>query len=306
MPSDNKKVVLITGGTDGIGFEAAKCYLHAGFVVVITGRDQVKLEGALDSLHALTQEKESVQGLTLDLSSFESIRTAVATFQELHLPLHVLINNASMICTEREFTSDTRIFEKTCATNFVGTFYLTHQLLPLLKTTKGRILTITSMLHDPNRRLPKDASPIYLFDPENLDGNKAYSWRTFYGLSKLLQLYHIYVLSSRLAETHSGVTCNAVSPGFVPATNLNRFSWWPLRWAMRNLFPWLISVARSAEVAGEEYLYYGTSEAIEGVSGKYFQYKEVVDSSEESYDMEKAKAAWNLACEATGIVDEKF
>lgn len=298
----SKKVALITGSTDGLGFEAAKKYLKAGFIVVITGRDQQKTEAALKTIKKETGATESdLRWIQLDLSSLASVRKAAQDFLALDLPLHVLINNAAMMGKAREFTTDTRLFEKTLAVNFVGPLLLTELLLPKLReSAPSRILNVASNLHNPNSRgvgLPTQ------LDIDNLDGSKNWDSMLFYKNSKLAGVWHTYLLSERLKGT--GVTVNSFCPGFVPTTNLSREQGFIWQFILKNFLAHA-KFAMTADQSSDQYLLHGTSEELESVTGKYFRYGKEAESSEDSYNLEKAKKVWNVACDVAGLEDKKF
>jgi hypothetical protein len=59
------------------------------------------------------------------------------------------------------------------------------------------------------------------------------------------------------------------------------------------------------EKAGEHYLAYGIDPQYESDNGVYYDRGYKVKSSNESYDMVKAKTVYNLACQVTGLDDSK-
>jgi NAD(P)-dependent dehydrogenase (short-subunit alcohol dehydrogenase family) len=106
----------------------------------------------------------------------------------------------------------------------------------------------------------------------------------------MLVLY-TYELATRL--TGSGVTVNAVQPGFV-ATRFGRNSGsrlYALKWTLRR--PFQISVKKGAETP----LYLATSDEVEGVTGKYFSKKQEIQTAPTSYDQLLQKRLWEKTVE---------
>ena len=72
----------------------------------------------------------------LDVSETASIFQFAAQFQEKHNQLNVLVNNAGCMVHERKFLGPKEI-ETNFATNTLGTYVLTEELLPLLKKSES-------------------------------------------------------------------------------------------------------------------------------------------------------------------------
>ncbi|KAI8142482.1 hypothetical protein BJV82DRAFT_494319, partial [Fennellomyces sp. T-0311] len=242
-------VVLITGGTDGLGRVAALKLLQANDIVVITGRSESKLNSTIAWLRQQT-ECGTLHTLMLDLASLDSVRQAAESFKQLNLELDVLINNAATITSEREYVSDTKTVEKTVFVNAVAPWYFTQLMLPLVKQ---RILFVTSSLHDPNvrggQRSPEEAVPTDL-RLQFLDGRAAWHSMQFYKVSKVAQLWLAAVLHQQHPEK-----VIAFCPGFVPTTSLNRNASWVLRLIMYYVIS-RMSFATSEDQAASDYVYY--------------------------------------------------
>ncbi|KAG0163193.1 hypothetical protein DFQ28_000295 [Apophysomyces sp. BC1034] len=310
------EVILITGGTSGLGLHAARNLLEEGHAVVITGRDLTKLESATSwILSGLEPDARSrLHTILLDFESLASVREAVEAFKALQLPLHVLVNNAGTITPEREFAPETTMVEKTIFVNAIAPFYLTWLLLPLLKQDNGdedgdnhnderRILFVTSSLHDPQQpgggRTPESAMPDQI-DFDNLDGHKSWDGMLFYKISKLAVLWITYLLSKQC-----NIPVIAFCPGFVPATGLSRNASWIKRMLMRYVLSQM-SFARSEIESAADYVFYATNTDIKGITGECFQRRKVIESSPESRDMERAKQFWDLACNVCKLGDRSL
>src|SRR5512139_3502162 len=210
MSDTPKRVALITGGNSGIGFATARQLTAKGFHVIMASRNQQTTAQAIARIQA-DQPNANVESIPLDLASFASIRQCAAAFQAKGYPLNVLINNAGGAFKGKQasFTADG--FEMTFGTNHLGHFLLTNLLLGDLKrSAPARVITVSSQRHIPGYA----GGPGAKFDYNNLKGEKFYDSATFYNNSKLANMWFTYELQRRLSG--SGVTSNAVCPGFVP------------------------------------------------------------------------------------------
>ncbi len=148
----NKRTILITGGTSGIGFELAGQLLQRGNTVIVTGRDQEKLDAANRALPGVHAFKSDVS----DPGAIAVLHDGVlAQFPALD----TLINNAGIMRNlnlnrDRDLNDVTREIE----INLSGPVRMTQQFLPHLKTRKGGlIVNVSSGL----AFVPLPVSPIY-------------------------------------------------------------------------------------------------------------------------------------------------
>ena len=104
LKQTTRKVVLITGGNSGIGFETARQLLATGtMTVIILVRDELKGQQAVAALksdpaviRACGKKEAEAKWMLCDVSSLRSVRMFAETFLALNLPLHVLICNAGV------------------------------------------------------------------------------------------------------------------------------------------------------------------------------------------------------------------
>ena len=135
-------VVLITGGTSGIGRACALEFGRAGARVVVTGRDEAKLAATAAELAAAGIEHRTV---VADVGDFEAATRAVADTVAAFGRLDVLINNAGLSMRARFADADVKVLEHLMQTNFFGTVYTTKAALPHLLASKGTIVGISSI-----------------------------------------------------------------------------------------------------------------------------------------------------------------
>ena len=148
----SQRTILITGGTSGIGLELAKQLLDRGNTVIVTGRDQDKLDAAKQTL-------PGVHALRSDVSDPAAIAALYRQLLAEFPALDTLINNAGIMRNlnlnqDRDLTDVTREIE----INLSGPVRMIQQFLPLLKTRPGAlIVNVSSGL----AFVPMLAAPVY-------------------------------------------------------------------------------------------------------------------------------------------------
>ena len=270
------KTCLITGGSDGIGYVAAREMARMGATVVIAGRNATKTATAVAHIIGETGNR-AVRYLLADLSSQGDVRRLADQVKEQMPRLDVLGNNAGAIFLSNRRSVDG--IEMTFALNHLGYYLLTTLLLDLLKdSTPARIVNVSSSSHF-------SAGNFRLEDLPKLGSNGGYR---AYGRSKLCNILFTYELCRRLEG--SGVTVNALHPGLV-RTNIARNN--GLLGRMVNFFIGARGV--DASYGAETLNYLATSPEVEGVSGKFFVDCLAVPSSVLSYDAGLASYLWELS-----------
>ena len=177
------KIALITGGTTGIGQEAARLFHEEGARVFITGRSEQTLAEAKKLL------PDGITAIQSDASRLEDIDELAATLKEKAGRIDVLYVNAG-VAKFMPFESITpEIFDDMFATNMRGAYFTIQKLLPLLGDGSSIVLT-TSIAAD-----------------LGMANSSAYS-ATKAALSSLAR-----TLSNELAPR--GIRVNEVSPGII-------------------------------------------------------------------------------------------
>lgn len=206
IPTVEGKRVIITGGSSGIGFEAAKVLSGAGAEVIIAVRSINKGEKARQTI-LRDNPSGNVTVMYLDLADLSSVRKFAAEFKQRYNSLNILINNAGVMVPPYKKTAEG--FELQFGTNHLGHFVLTAELLPLLNVIPGsRIVTLSSI-----------ASRGAKIKFDNLDGSKGYNAISFYGQSKLSNLLFGIDLNKRLRKSGSKTISIVCHPG-ISDTNL--------------------------------------------------------------------------------------
>lgn len=137
------KVTVITGGTRGIGFTAAKIFIENGAKVSIFGETQDEVDTALGQLKKLYPDTE-VLGFAPDLISRDSVMAAVGAVAEKYGRLDVMINNAG-ITMDTVFTKVTEDeFKRIMDINVVGVFNGAWSAYQCMKANKSGVIINTA------------------------------------------------------------------------------------------------------------------------------------------------------------------
>ncbi len=146
------QTILITGGTSGIGFELAQQLIARGNVVIVTGREQSRLDHAKRS-------SPSLHTFESDVSDPQAIATLYSRVVASFPALNVLINNAGIMRNikldqQRSLDDLTREID----INLSGPLRMVQQFLPHLKTMQeALIVNVSSGL----AFIPMPAAPVY-------------------------------------------------------------------------------------------------------------------------------------------------
>ena len=196
-----QKTILITGSTDGIGFETAKTLASQGHHVLLHGRSESRLEHAKKTLYDIS-DKVRVETHLADLSRLSDVVTLAKAVTEQHDKLDVLINNAGVFKTTQAITQDG--LDVRFEVNTIAPYLLTQQLLPLLGTT-GRVINLSSAAQD-------------TVDPEALAGKRKLADMPAYAQSKLA--ITMWTRHMALTLNDKGPVFIAVNPGSLLGTKM--------------------------------------------------------------------------------------
>ncbi len=185
------KVVLITGGTSGIGKACAFAFGKAGAKVVVSGRNQQNLDQTSHELSAAGIANASVNA---DVSKEEDCKRMVQETIDRFGKLDVLINNAGISMRALFQDLDLDVIRKVMDINFWGTVYTTKFALPYIMQTKGSVIGISSIA-----------------------GYRGLPARTGYSASKFAM--HGFLETLRTEMLHKGVHVLVACPGFT-ASNI--------------------------------------------------------------------------------------
>jgi len=178
------KVVLITGGSTGIGLATAQAFAKEGAKVAITGRSQPNLDKAVTTI------KGEVLAIRASASDMGDIERTLADTEKRFGKIDVIFLNAGPGGVHAPFENVTEeILDGFCDTNFKGPFFTIQKALP---------------------RLAKNASIIFCSSISNAIGQPGLS---VYASAKAAQRALARVLATELGPR--GIRVNVVSPGFI-------------------------------------------------------------------------------------------
>ncbi|ANF57590.1 SDR family oxidoreductase [Halotalea alkalilenta] len=201
MPAQNGRIFLVTGGTSGMGYEDAKALAAAGAQVVIAARNPQRGEEAIARIKQEVPEAQ-LQFEALDLANLDSVRALGERLNATLPRLDGLVNNAAIMAPAERATSADGL-EMQFATNYVGHFVLTAELLPLLRESDApRVVTLSSIaVHRGSINF------------DDLQSTQAYDPYAAYAQSKLAGLMFAFELQRRSESEGWGIQSMAAHPG---------------------------------------------------------------------------------------------
>ena len=132
----DKKVVVVTGASSGIGFKFAQMAEQSGYSVVWCSRNM--------SSNNISVGENSIK-LDLDVSCEKSVSSAFESISERYKKLYALVNCAGAVAPESMLSTSLDNWNETIAVNLTGTFLCCKYATPLLKKSNdGRIINIAS------------------------------------------------------------------------------------------------------------------------------------------------------------------
>jgi len=294
-PDLRGKTVLITGGARGMGRATARKLAALGAHLIIVDWEGEAGTRLRDELNA---GPGSAEYRYCELTSFASIRDLGAGICADHGRLDVLFCNAGITDPVRRVSPDG--YEHHMATCHLGHFLLVHLLLDLLQASApARIVMISSEAHKAGDGLDFDDlnNEKIWKNPGKPSANAAF---TAYHRAKLCNLYFMYELAERLEG--SGVTINAISPGFFVNTSIYRNLSGIFMLAAKLVFgAGTLFGLNTPERSAETYVMLGTDPALAGVSGRYYEHLKEKETSAQARQPEPGRKLWAWSAEQTGV-----
>jgi NAD(P)-dependent dehydrogenase (short-subunit alcohol dehydrogenase family) len=269
-----KRVIVLTGASSGIGAAAALELASRGALVVPVGRDRRRLETIARRLGS--------EPFPTDFASLAAVRRLAARLLERYPRIDVLVNNAGLVAGRRTTTQDG--FELTFAVNHLAPFLLTNLLAERLRASSPARVVNTS----------SDAHRSGLLDLEDLQGERSWSTWSAYSRSKLANILFTRSLARRLEGT--GVTANCLHPGVI-RTGLGRGARLPVRagWKVASSF-----FGRPAKGAAT-IVYLADAPEPAAITGAYFVACRQSTPSSQAQDDELAERLWHESAQLVGL-----
>ncbi|XHX80226.1 MAG: protochlorophyllide reductase [Stenomitos frigidus ULC029] len=318
MTQEQKRTVVITGASSGVGLYAAKALAQREqWHVIMACRDLAKAEQVAQAV-AIPKDRYTL--MHIDVASLDSVRQFVTNFRETGRSLDALVCNAAIYMPLiKEPLRSPEGFELTVATNHLGHFLLVNLLLDDLKhATAARLIILGTVTHNPDElggKIPPRPDlgelkgfadgfkePITMIDGKKFEPVKAYKD------SKVCNVLTMRELHRRYHES-TGITFSSLYPGCVADTPLFR-NHYPL---FQKLFPWfqknITGGYVSQELSGERVAMV-VADPEYAQSGAYWSWgnrqkkdgKSFVQKvSPQARDDEKAERLWDLSAKLVGL-----
>jgi NAD(P)-dependent dehydrogenase (short-subunit alcohol dehydrogenase family) len=273
------KTVVITGATSGIGEVAAVRLAEQGARIVFTARDKARADDTMAALKKANPGADHALHMA-DLSTLSEMKRVAGELAR-ESEIDVLINNAGALFNKRQETADG--LEMTFAVNHMAYFVITNLLLGRLKPG-ARIVTVASNAHRGAK-----------LDFGDLQSRKGYIGFPVYARSKLCNILFNRELARRI--TGSGVTANALHPGFV-ATRFGDNSGGLMRTVLKVAKP---IGAISPEEGARTIIYLASSPQVAEVSGEYYYECKLGTPTAEARNDEDARKLWEMSESIAGL-----
>lgn len=292
------KIVVVTGGSTGIGLETVRTLANAGAIVIVPARDVEKAKKNLKGIANVEIEQ-------MDLMDAHSIDDFADKFIASGRPLHILINNAGIMWVPLRRNS--RGIESQLATNYLAQFRLTARLWTALKKAKGaRIINVSSQGHQ--------FAPFDFNDP-NFE-NREYDTLLGYGQSKTAVNLFSLELDNRAKKYD--VRVFALHPGSIGGTELGREASLELWQKMGlcdvdgNIFPEVATSLKTIPQGAATTVWCATSPMLNNIGGVYCEDTDIAGLASDnspsagvklySLNENNAKRLWKLSEDMTGIL----
>jgi len=283
MDAIAERVVVLTGGTSGIGEATALQLAEMGARLVLVARDPQRTARILE----LVQRKSPAIKHTAHFANLSRPSEAVRAAREIAAVeprIDILINNAGIMSERRSITADG--LELTFATNHLAYFALTQGLLArLVASAPARIVNTASDVHRGAR-----------IDFDDLQSEKGYSGYGVYAKSKLANVLFTRELARRLAGT--GVTVNCLHPGVVASRFGQPRSG---EGGDPSTASFLNNHGIPPKEAADAIIYLATSPDLAQVTGQYFNQTRAVTPSKEAQDLAVGEKLWKVSEVLAGV-----
>ncbi len=190
------KTIILTGATDGIGFETAKMFAHDGYKLLLHGRSLARLENVKQALLEINSGID-IELYVADFSSMADINKMADNILAKHNHIDVLINNAGVFVVDDNQVMTKDMLDVRFEVNTIAPYILTKKLLPILDST-SRVVNISSA-----------AQAIVRLDA--LDGKRKLTHNEAYAQSKLALIMWTMDMAEKYADKGVFVSVNPKS-----------------------------------------------------------------------------------------------
>jgi len=244
------QIIVITGGSRGIGWEAAKDLLKQGAKIIFGNRTIKNTEEKINTLPE--KLKSNCFSFPLDLENYDSIKKFAENIIKKFKKIDILINNAASCFID--FTLINGI-EKTFLTNHVGHVILTSLLIDNFNDY-GRIITVSTTKY---QRVWKSTFNKFT-DSKNVDFSwtkSVYEWMRFYIVSKLADIHHAQYLTEIINKKKLKLKSVCLHPGFIDNHFFREIEKKSYYWAIRDFLqtPFRFCIFKDNEMGAQTHLH---------------------------------------------------
>lgn len=199
------KRVAVTGSTGGIGRELCRHLAGLGAELVLMDRNTERSRAFGGELTAEFPGLR-VSYIRTDLEDMDSVKAAVDELK--HLVPDAIIHNAGAYSIPRRKCSTG--LDNVFQINFAAPYYMTKELLPILREREGRVIAVGSVAHNYSRT-----------DPDDVDFSTRTKSSLVYGNAKRYLMFALHELfrderQAKLAVTHPGITFTNITAHYPP------------------------------------------------------------------------------------------
>eukprot|EP01125_Pyxidicula_operculata_P014860 TRINITY_DN5003_c0_g1_i1.p1 TRINITY_DN5003_c0_g1~~TRINITY_DN5003_c0_g1_i1.p1 ORF type:complete len:335 (-),score=39.69 TRINITY_DN5003_c0_g1_i1:31-1035(-) len=285
----------VTGANSGIGYAACQYFASQGGTVHMVCRNKEKGEEAKNQIVSNTSNN-NIHLHLCDVSEMEQIKEFVDKFEEKFGKLNVLVNCAGVMLDKREITKEG--LDKTFATNYLSTFYLTALMVPTLRKSADPRVIVVSSGGALSEDLVVDDPGFQNIDPWN--GTQAYA------ITKRQQI----AITEKFSKTYQDIMFFSMHPGWCDTPGVQT--------AMPQFRTMYKDQLRSIEEGADTINWLSVAPIVDGtfqltdkkhlsrnMSGEFFRDREIeikhLPLAGTSYTEKQVDLLWDLSCSLTGF-----
>jgi len=277
-----KKHVLITGGSNGLGLSSARALAAMGANLTLVARGEARLLRAAEELRRDFPDIR-IHEQVLDVSNLDQVRDFAKNQVD---PIDILMNNAGLMGPD--FALSIEGIESQMATNYIGHFLLTKLLWKSLeKAANPRVISLSSVVHRKGRLSQLDLASLRGNKPEKYD-----RWQR-YADSKLACLFFARELDLRAKQAGSKIKSIAAHPG------------WAITGLQENFPHTLDPLAQNADQGARSQVFAAVQPGLNcgefvGPNLELWGKPRLIKGSGHSRDLATSKRLWELTEELVG------
>lgn len=284
------KIALLTGGNRGIGLRIVKKLVECDIEVILGVRNPVESKKAVEKYlgnRNLTAGAK-LHYEQLDIGSMKSVRAFATKIQAKFDKIHILINNAGVMCVPYRLTEEG--FESHMAINYYGHFLLTHLLLPQLKAAgtqecRARVINVSSCVNKVGE-----------IDYTDINRSKNYYPADAYNQSKLAQVLFAKHIDLQFEMDQLPIQSHSLHPGVVNTDLFENSS--------TNYIPWIRQLLfKNPEQGSRTVVYAAIDPKLEGKGGTYLSNCRVAGCHRHWKNSVQCDKLFQFTCDTLGIKD---